>query len=79
MENHYAVVEGVEFGFFPLASGCSILWVFADRQAYPPVILAPFEVIGAFWMPFLLAVDENQIVLDATVWRQDDRAVPHAF
>ena len=30
-------------------------------------------------MSFLFAIDENQIGLDATVWRQDDRAIPHAL
>jgi hypothetical protein len=61
-------------------SACrSLLPVFTDRQTHTPAFLTPFEVIRAFWMSPLLAVDENQIRLDATVGGKDDWAVPHAL
>ena len=40
-------------------------------------LLAPFQVISAFVVSFLLAVDDHQIGLDPAVGGQDDRAIPH--
>src|SRR5882762_7275358 len=74
-----AVVKRVQFGFLPLAAGCGVLSVLADRQAHPPAVLAPFQVIGALWMALLLTVDDNQIGLNTDVWRQDHGAIPHAL
>jgi hypothetical protein len=70
-----SIVERVEFGFLPLASRTGVGGVFPDRKAHPSAVLTPLQIIGSFGVSFLLAVDDDQIGLDAAICRQSDRAV----
>jgi hypothetical protein len=78
-QHRNAVVECVEFSFLALAAGSGVLSVFPDRQADSLPFLAPFEVIGPFWVLLRLVVNEDEVGFDAPVRRKDDRAIPHAF
>jgi hypothetical protein len=53
--------------------------ILAHGQAHTLPAFSPFQVVRAFWVMFGLAVDDDQIGLDAAVWRQDNRTVAQTF
>jgi hypothetical protein len=66
----------VQFGFLALASGIGISRVFAHRQPHALRALAPFEVVRAFLMSFLLATDSDETWLDAAIGGEHNTAIP---
>ena len=74
-----AVVQGVQLRLFALASGTGVGRVFAHGQPDPSAIFTPFQVIRAFSVSFLAAVDGDQIRLNSAIRRQDHWAVPQAL
>jgi hypothetical protein len=77
--NGYTIVQGIQFGFFALASGTRVGRVFAKRQPESPAVFTPFQVIRAFWVSFWLPVDQDKIRLNSAIRRQDYRALPQAL
>jgi len=71
-----AMAHRVQLGFLALSSRTGVSGVFAHREAYSLRAFAPFKVIGAFFVGFLPAGDDYEVLLDAAVRGEDYRAIP---
>src|ERR1700680_8156 len=76
--NGYAVVQSVQFSFLPQSSCTGIGWILTHRQTHSFRALAPFQVVGAFWVSLFHAIYEHDIGLATTVRGTHNSAIPHS-
>jgi hypothetical protein len=69
------MVHRVRLGCLALSSGTGVGWVFTHREAHALRALAPVQVVRAFLVAFLLAVDDSYVRLDAAIRGKDNAAM----